>query len=332
MKTLLIWCVVLLFFVGGVCVYMTQMPGESGIAAQAVLTEEENSVAANLTSHCETLGHDIGARGPTLPGPYSDAASYLNTMLRRAGYSVREIPIESKGLFAKNIEATLDGTRKRDEVVLIGANFDSDPRSPGADSNASGCAVLLEVARLLSETQNERSVRFVLFGNGAGTYAGQENSGSWVYAHEAKKRGDKIVAMLDLNCLGNFKDTPGSQSVPFPLNFAYPDTANFVCFASDFGSRELLRKAVGAFRVSSRFPCHGIAMPGGTPGFKAGDHAGFLATGVPSVVVTDTGTWRFEKCGSSFDTVDRLDCKRMARVAVGLVKVVTTLAKSSALL
>ncbi|MBL8858938.1 MAG: M28 family peptidase [Planctomycetes bacterium] len=330
MKVFLFWIIVAGLFFAGAMMFMTQMPGQPALSASGAMTEDETTVADRLTNHVDSLAREIGARGPGAPGKYADAASYIGTMLKRAGLQVREIPFESKGLQARNIEATLQGTRKKDEILLLGANYDSDLKSPGAEDNASGCAVLLEIARLLGDSANERTVRFVFFGNGAGDFAGEEKSGSWIYAREAQKRGDKIVTMLNFNCLGNYKDTPGSQSIPFPMGAAYPGTGNFLLIAGDLSAREIVRNTVGEFRRNARFPCHGLALPGIVPGWSNGDHAGFIRFGYPAIVVTDTGKWRFENAGTLFDTPDRIvDYPKMARVTVGMAKVVTALAKSS---
>ncbi len=329
MKTLLFWLIVIAAFTGGSLAFMTQMPGDTVPTMVGPLSEEESSLQDRLKSHVETLAQDIGARGYGYPAATADTLRYLSTQLKRAHLDVREILFDSKGSNAINLEATLVGTRKKDELILLGANYDSNGKSPGADDNASGCAVLLEVARLLGETANERSIRVVFFANGAGSLAGDERSGAWHYAREAKKRGDKIVGMIDFDCLGQYKDTPGSQSLPFPLNSFYPSAGNFVCFAGQLGSRELVRASAGEFRKAVRFPCHGIVLPGFTPGMGSGDYAAFANFGFPALVATDTGTFRYDKVGTLWDTVERLDCAKMARVTAGLSKVVTGLAKTT---
>ena len=64
-----------------------------------------------------------------------------------------------------NIEATLIGQAKPREIIVIGAHYDSVPGTPGADDNASGVAVLLEIARHFKDCRPERTIRFVAFVN-----------------------------------------------------------------------------------------------------------------------------------------------------------------------
>jgi hypothetical protein len=329
-KTILIWLIVIAAFLGGSLAFMTQMPGQAVPASVGGLSEEENTLRDRLKTHVETLAVDIGARGHGYPAATAATLEYLSKELQRARFEVREITFDSKGLPTINLEGTLVGTRKKDEVLLLGANYDTDGKSPGAEDNASGCAVLLEIARLIGEASSERSVRVVFFGNGAGYLAGDDRSGAWNYAREARKRGDKIVAMLDFDSLGTYKDTPGSQSSPVLVGSFYPSIGNFVLFGGDLGSREIVRTAVGEFRKTTRFPCHGAVLPGMLPGVHAGDYAAFSNFGYSAAIVTDTGTWRFDKAGTLWDTVERLDFDKTARVTGGIAKVVTALAKTGA--
>ena len=96
---------------------------------------------------------------------------------------------------------------------------------------------------------------------------------------------------------------------------------------SGMGAREIVRTAVGEFRKSTRFPCYGAALPGVLPGVHSGDYAAFSNFGYTAMVVTDTGTNRFDKAGTLWDTVDRLDFDKFARATGGIGKVVREIAK-----
>lgn len=332
MKLILFWLIVLAIFFGSSGAYMTQMPGESMVGALPPATDDEQAVSSRLEDHVEMLAHQFSTRGGHAPETTLQAVDYLERSLTRAGYEVRQHSFESRRGFATNLEATRLGTTKKSEFVLVAAHYDCEPRSPGADANASGCAALIEIARIMADTQSERSLRFVLLANGSGNYAGDERSGAAAYVRETRKRGEKFVAAVVLDGLGFYKDAAGSQSVPFPFGFVYPDTGNYLFFAGDLTSRDLVRQAIGAFRTSTRFPSEGIAVPGFTPGFATSDHAAFLAGGIPSVLVTDTGTLRNPGSNGPADTHDRLDYGRMGRVTLGLSRVIVALAKSSSLL
>ena len=64
---------------------------------------------------------------------------------------------------SENLEVTRPGKAKPDEIILIGAHYDTVPGSPGANDNASGVAALLELSRGFALRTPGRSVRFVGF-------------------------------------------------------------------------------------------------------------------------------------------------------------------------
>ncbi|MDZ4773462.1 MAG: M28 family peptidase [Planctomycetota bacterium] len=328
MKTLIFWLIVIAGFVVGSLAFMTQMPGATVLTVTGAAGEDDARIESSLRGHVESFASEFGARGNSYPQASAQTILYIEREMKRANFEIKQSTFDSRITPGVNIEGTLLGTRKKDEILLLGANYDTDGKSPGAEDNASGCAVLFEMLRVFGEAASERTVRVVFFGNGAGQYAGEENSGAWAYAREAHKRGDKIVAMIDFDCLGHFKDAPGSQSVPFPLSTVYPSTGNFVLFAGQLGARDLVRTATSEFRKAGRFPCHGLALPGFLPGVKSGDYAAFAKFDYPAIVATDTGSFRFDKVGTLWDTTERLDYPKMARATSNLIRVVTALAKT----
>jgi aminopeptidase N len=118
----------------------------------------------------------------------------------------------------RNVLAVIPGSKEetRRESVVIGAHYDHlgrgwpDARAgekgkihPGADDNASGVAVLLELARVLGKTLTpERSIVFAAF---AGEEAGRRGSRHYVAA-EKFFPPDKCIGMLNLDTVGRLED------------------------------------------------------------------------------------------------------------------------------
>jgi len=320
--------VILLLLGGAVALVgrmLTSMPGLAFTGALPALTEEEADCAEALRDHVETIGRDIGARGRHAPDKLEAAEDYLTQRLRQAGLTPEAFRYESGGQGALDLVCEIPGTRARDEIVVVGAHYDSAARSPGADDNASGCAVLLEIAEALGGSAYERTLRFVLFSNGALPYAGTPASGARAYAKVAHERGEKIVLMISLDSLGSFRSAPKTQSVPFPLQACYPDRGDFVAFVGDLSSRTNLTRSVETFRKVARFPSEGLVLPAWAPGFAATDDASFRAEGFPALRITDTGTWRHTHSGTISDTADRIDYEPMARVTLGLARMIAEL-------
>lgn len=68
------------------------------------------------------------------------------------------VPIESA-----NIIAVKPGSSTQE--IIIGAHYDSMPVGRGADDNASGVAVMLEVAERVKDIQTPYTLRFIAFGS-----------------------------------------------------------------------------------------------------------------------------------------------------------------------
>ncbi|MCK4736726.1 MAG: M20/M25/M40 family metallo-hydrolase [Methanophagales archaeon] len=84
-----------------------------------------------------------------------------------------------------------------DQIIIIGAHYDTScPDCPGADDNAGGVAVMLEVARELQNESFNRTLYFVAF---SGEEFGLLGSESWLEKHEDLR--DNIVAMINLDCV-----------------------------------------------------------------------------------------------------------------------------------
>lgn len=93
----------------------------------------------------------------------AEAAAYIAARLAEFGYTARidEFPIVG-GRTSRNVVARSEGRSER--VLIIGAHMDSKPPSPGANDNASGCGVVLEIARILASQPVTATVEIVFFG------------------------------------------------------------------------------------------------------------------------------------------------------------------------
>ena len=306
--------------------FVTGMPGSTWTGPLPPLTDREQLIHDNLKRHVAALAGRIGERNVWRPEAMAAAAGYIQERFEDAGYTVNVQPFTSRGLTVNNIEAVLPGQGAADEIIVVGAHYDSVADSPGADDNASGVAALLELARLLAGTTLPRTVRFVAFANEEAPFFYGDEMGSNLYAARAQAQGEHVEAMLSLETLGYFTDQPGSQKYPFPFSYLYPDTGNFIGFVGNLSSRSLVRKAVGAFRASTAFPSEGVAAPSGIEGIHWSDHWSFWEAGYPAIMVTDTAPFRYPYYHTAKDTPAQLDYNGLARVTGGLADVVGVLA------
>ena len=302
------------------------MPGSSWTGPLPPLTDREQVIRDHLKHHVTALAGRIGERNVWRPEAMAAAATYIEERFEGAGYTVNVQPFASRGLTVNNIEAVLPGHGAADEIIVVGAHYDTVTDCPGANDNASGVAALLELARVLAGTTLSRSVRFVAFANEEAPFFYGDEMGSNLYAARAQAQGEHVEAMLSLETMGYFTDQPGSQKYPFPFSYLYPDTGNFIGFVGNLSSRSLVRKAVGAFRASTAFPSEGVAAPSGIEGIHWSDHWSFWEAGYPAIMVTDTAPFRYPYYHTAKDTPAQLDYNGLARVTGGLADVVGVLA------
>jgi aminopeptidase YwaD len=173
-----------------------------------------------------------------------------------------------------NVVAELPGSRADAGTVVFGGHLDSVSGSPGANDNASGSAVVLELARLLASvdpSQRPQTLRFVLFG---AEELGLHGSRHYVDTlTEADRRA--IVAMINLDMVG------------------VGDAWRFG------GTEELVQRALGATNdLGER------ALPLRGPLSGASDHASFIDRGVPALFIHRVDDPNYHSSGDRPSEVD----------------------------
>ena len=286
---------------------MIKMPGRSHVGPLPALSGEGRALSLRLRLHVAALA--AAERNSDLETP----ARYIEAAFAAQGYKPESQHFESGGRRVRNIEAGSGS-------IVVGAHYDTVPGSPGADDNASGVAVLIELAAM------KLPVRFVAFANEEMPYFLGPEMGSWAWAKRARERGESVRAMFSLEMLGYYRDEPRSQQYPAPLGLFYPDRADFIAFVGDLGARKLVRKSISIFRAKAQFPSEGVAAPGFIPGVTWSDHWSFRRHGYAAIMITDTAFYRYPHYHLPTDTPEKLDYERMAHVALGLAAMLRDLA------
>jgi Zn-dependent M28 family amino/carboxypeptidase len=322
-RVVVIWSLLAAVAAGGW--YSMWTPGRSHRGALAPLTAEEEALARRLAVHVERLAGEIGERNVWKSGKLEEAARYIETELAAGSLAVGSQPFDVQGRLVRNVEAEIRGASRPDEIVVVGAHYDSVLGCPGADDNATGVAAVIELAR--AARRPARTLRFVAFVNEEPPFFQTPDMGSLRYAQRSRDRGERIAAMISVESIGYYTDGPDSQRYPFPFNLFYPSVGNFIAFVANVGSRALLHQTMGSFRRHARFPSEGAAAPGGMEGIGWSDHWAFWQQGYPGVMITDTALFRHPHYHTALDTPDKIDYPRMARLVAGLSRVVDDLAR-----
>jgi Zn-dependent M28 family amino/carboxypeptidase len=306
---------------------MIRMPGDPFRGPLPPLTEEQGALEELLRRHVGQLAGVIGERNLFRPSHLAAAADYIGSVLKKAGLSVQRQQYDVSGTPAENLEAEIKGATRPDEILLIGAHYDSVQGSPGANDNATGVAATLALAQAFATTRLPSTVRFVLFANEEPPFFQSAHMGSRVYARRSRERGENIRLMLSLETIGYYTDEPGSQRYPFPLSFFYPSTGNFIAFVSNMAHGSAVKRLLALFRRHAQFPSEGGALWESIPGVAWSDHWSFWQEGYAAVMVTDTAPNRYPQYHSAGDRPEQVDFPRMARVVKGLEGVVHELAE-----
>ena len=147
------------------------------------------------------FGQGAGSRDPKDPVPPPTVVltpEHYNRVARLLDHKIPvklEFDIQARFLDDRNdsvnVIGDIEGGRKKDEVVMIGAHLDSWQGGTGATDNAAGSAVMIEVMRIL-KTLNLRLDRSVRLGLWSGEEQGILGSRAYVAEHFAAREDMKV--------------------------------------------------------------------------------------------------------------------------------------------
>jgi aminopeptidase YwaD len=140
--------------------------------------------------HVRVLAADIGVRRRGSKNERK-GATYVADKLEQFGYEVGVRKFDVDGKKSRNVSASWPGAIKY--PFVIGAHIDTVPKSPGANDNASGTAVMLEMARLFAGTGKAELVKFVGFGSEEYGTDGRHHVGSQTFVNRLGTKGRKLV-------------------------------------------------------------------------------------------------------------------------------------------
>ena len=272
-----------------------------------------------LRASVEMLCQDFAPRDHEHVENLDRAAAWIADELRRAGLdvSLQDYRLD-QGLF-RNVVALRPGTDPEAGAIVIGAHYDAVVGTPGADDNASGVAVLLELVRTLPDVRPERTHYFVAFSTEEPPFFDTDGMGSHVFAKSLKSEEVDVLLMISLDLVGYYSDEPGSQHFPSPVfRLLYPGRGNFVAVIGDARSGEAIRRTKRGLRAAGDLPVHSFRAPLGSGMVHLSDHRSFRRVGLPAVQVSDTAFMRFPHYHRVEDTPEKLDYGRMAELVRSL--------------
>lgn len=256
------------------------------------------------------------------PEHLAEVAAYIERELTAAGLRVERQPVEHGIGRADNLIADRPG--RSDSVVIVAAHYDSVPRTPGADDNASGVAALLAAARATRGVHVQSTLRFIAF-----SFEEYGLVGSRRYAQSLSgAERERIRTALVMDMIGYRTREPSTQTFPPGTELLVPGRT--LPTVGDFigvlwlaetppDTVAALERAIGASEVRVEalpFPSVVLHL---APDLRRGDHASFWDVGVPAIVFNDTAEYRTPHYHRPSDTIETMDVP----FAVGVARLVT---------
>jgi Zn-dependent M28 family amino/carboxypeptidase len=261
------------------------------------------------------------------PEALTEAEDHVALELGAAGLRVERQLFEWRGGEFHNVLATRDGADPARPWVVVGAHFDSRPRTPGADDNATGVAAMLETARLLRGVPLAATVQFAAYNlEELQALPLHYAIGSRAHARMVRSSGGRLEGMLNLDMLGY---TSKRQKLPIGarLGIRVPKDGGFLAALGDWRSRDLL----AAFErvAAAHVPVVALAVPLRgwlLPDVRRSDNARFWDQGYPSLLLTDTAGLRNPHYHKPSDTPETLDWDFLTRSTAAVAAAVRALA------
>ena len=178
-------------------------------AASPLSIGERELIAAPDAAQRDRLKADV-VRVAIERTPGSNGWNQVRTLVTQsldpAAFVVETHSFDALG---KNVVGTKQGTGREKEIVILSAHYDHIAGCKGADDNASGVAVVMEAARVLSKRTFVRTLVLAFWDR-------EEDGllGSRAWATRAKSQGVDIRTMISLDGVGFANRRPGSQTLP----------------------------------------------------------------------------------------------------------------------
>ncbi|MGB7711850.1 MAG: M28 family peptidase [Microcoleus sp.] len=283
---------------------ISQNPSDSRLPAEKPEVDLPQIDQSSLWKHVEILAGEREGESDR-----NFARDYISQQLQISGLSPELQPFDG----GTNVFAERKGTDSKAGAILVAAHYDTVLKSPGADDNATGVAVVLEVARLLASRPTPRTLQVAFFDR-------EEIGllGSLAFTGNAA-RLKNLQGVVVLDMVGYACHTSGCQRYPEGLTPApfldaagvtSPDLGEFIAVVGDAEHPLLL----GTFAESGTtglpavvtlpVPLKGVL----TPDVLRSDHAPFWYKGVGAVLVTDTANLRsphYHQSSDKLATIDR---------------------------
>lgn len=272
-----------------------------------------------LYSHIHILSNEIGPRSFSKFSALEATSNYISSQIEQGNNKliIQKYLCEKKCV--QNLIFEKPGQTLPDEVIIIGAHYDTSEDTPGADDNATSIAAIIELIHLLKNYINHRTIRFVAFALEEPPFFGTDKMGSHIYAKSCHEKSENIIGMIALEMLGFYSDKNKSQKFPSPdMKGKIPSKGNFAAVVGNSSSRHLAKLFSEHLTEASLMNIENIIASPYLPGVNLSDHSSFWKFNYPAIMITDTGYFRNPNYHQAEDTIDTLNFKYFTKLVFSL--------------
>jgi len=260
----------------------------------------------------------------------------LQTRFNRYGLQNERFGFNMGAVASENILGRQAGNAQEEQVIVVDGHFDAVQGVPGADDNGSAIAGVLAAARILSNYHFQKSINYLGFDKEEQGLLGSAN-----YINNSIKPFENIEAVLNMEMIGFYSNTPNSQQIPFGFSQLFPASVDSI---NDSGNRGVFLFVVGntaSAALSATFDSVARAhVPGirslvlNVPGngqiaqdLRRSDHASFWDAGYQALMLTDGADFRNANYHTPGDSLGTLDIPFLVRNIKAMVATAAVLAK-----
>ncbi len=254
---------------------------DAGARAVVIINSDGGMVRGTLGPGSQVSIPVVGVAGRS--GPALRALAE-----RRAQVAIRSGIIEDRS--SQNVVARPQGGMCR---AYLGAHYDSVPESPGANDNASGTALLIELADASRAAALDEGLCFIAFG---AEEIGLVGSAAYVEGHDVSD----AAFMINFDMVGRLGQRPG-------------DGPRFVVTGA--ATATALAEQASAVAAGLGYDIRPARFPRGA----ASDHVSFDAVGVPAITVHSGGSEFLHTPDDTIETVALEDLEVLLAVSIGLL-------------
>lgn len=197
--------------------------------------------------------------------------------------------------------------------IIVGGHYDSVPKTPGADDNASAVIVMLQAAKALMNSKPKCNILFVAFNvEEHGLLGSKSFVNDYIIKNKLKVKNAHILEMVGYT-------SKEKQNIPRGLPIKLPDTGDFLGIISNSKSNHKLNSILSlANSYLLPFPVLGLKVYCGLEKvfrhLERSDHASFWDKKLPAMMWTDTSEFRNPHYHKTSDLPSTLDYLFMCQV------------------